>query len=55
MKTFRKITASLFARVKWFGVSRLVGSVVSVVLVAGAGWWLVQVPPPPPEAALEFA
>ena len=55
MKTFQKITASLFARVKWFGVSRLVGSVVSVVLVAGAGWWLVQVPPPPPEAALGFA
>ena len=55
MKTFQKITASLFARVKWFGVSRLVGSVASVVLVAGAGWWLVQVPPPPPEAALEFA
>ena len=53
MKTFQKITASLFARIKWFGVSRLVGSVVSVVLVAG--WWLVQVPPPPPEAALEFA
>ena len=55
MKTFQKITASLFARIKWFGVSRLVGSVVSVVLVAGAGWWLVQVPPPPPEAALAFA
>ena len=55
MKTFQKITASLFARVKWFGVSRLVGSVVSVVLVAGAGWWLVQVPPPPPEAGLGFA
>ena len=55
MKTFQKITASMFARVKWFGVSRLVGSVVSVVLVASAGWWLVQVPPPPPEAALEFA
>lgn len=55
MKTFQKITASLFARIKWFGVSRLVGSVVSVVLVACAGWWLVQVPPPPPEAALGFA
>ncbi len=55
MKTFQKITASLFVRIKWFGVSRLVGSVVSVVLVAGAGWWLVQVPPPPPEAALAFA
>ena len=55
MKTFQKITASLFARIKWFGVSRLVGSVVSVVLVACAGWWLVQVPPPPPEAALAFA
>ena len=55
MKTFQKITASLFARIKWFGVSRLVGSVVSVVLVACAGWWLVQVPPPPPEAGLAFA
>jgi competence protein ComEA len=55
MKTFQKITTSVFAHIKWFGVSRLVGSVVSVVLVAGAGWWLVQVPPPPPEAALEFA
>lgn len=55
MKTFQKITSSLFARIKWFGVSRLVGSVVSVVLVACAGWWLVQVPPPPPEAALGFA
>ena len=55
MKTFQKITASLFARIKWFGVSRLVGSVVSVVLVACAGWWLVQVPPPPPEAGLGFA
>ena len=55
MKTFQKITASLFSRVKWFGVSRLVGSVASVVLVAGAGWWLVQVPPPPPEAGLGFA
>ena len=55
MKTFQKISASLFARVKWFGISRVVGSVVSVVLVASAGWWLVQVPPPPPEAALEFA
>ena len=55
MKTFQKITASLFARIKWFGVSRMVGSVVSVVLVACAGWWLVQVPPPPPEAALGFA
>lgn len=55
MKTFQKITASLFALIKWFGVSRLVGSVVSVVLVACAGWWLVQVPPPPPEAGLGFA
>ena len=55
MKTFQKITASLFAHIKWFGVSRLVGSVVSVVLAACAGWWLVQVPPPPPEAALAFA
>ena len=55
MKTFQKITASLFAHIKWFGVSRLVGSVVSVVLVACAGWWLVQVPPPPPEAGLGFA
>ena len=42
-------------RIKWFGVSRLIGSVVSVVFVGVAGWWLVRVPPPPPEVNLSFA
>ena len=48
-------TARLAGRVKWLGVSRMIGSVVSVVGVAAAGWWLVRVPPPPPEASLSFA
>ena len=42
-------------RLKWFGVSRMIGSVLSVAFVGVAGWWLVQVPPPPPEASLSFA
>ena len=42
-------------RLKWFGFSRMIGSVLSVAFVGVAGWWLVQVPPPPPEASLSFA
>jgi competence protein ComEA len=42
-------------RLKWFGSSRMIGSVLSVAFVGVAGWWLVQVPPPPPEANLSFA
>ena len=42
-------------RLKWFGVSRMIGTVLSVAFVGVAGWWLVQVPPPPPEANLSFA
>ena len=42
-------------RLKWFGISRVIGSVLSVAFVGVAGWWLVQVPPPPPEASLSFA
>ena len=41
--------------VKWFGLSRLLGSVVSLIVVAFAGWWLLRVPPPPPEYAMAFA
>lgn len=47
--------ASFMRRIKWFGVSQLIGSVVSVAVVGVAGWWLVRVPPPPPEASLSFA
>ena len=42
-------------RLKWFGISRMIGSVLSVAFVGVVGWWLVQVPPPPPEASLSFA
>ena len=42
-------------RLKGFGFSRMIGSVLSVAFVGVAGWWLVQVPPPPPEASLSFA
>ena len=51
MKIFRMFES----RAKWFGVSRLIGSVLSVCFVGVAGWWLVRVPPPPPEANLSFA
>ncbi|MFM8522559.1 MAG: hypothetical protein ACKOBK_10720, partial [Acidimicrobiaceae bacterium] len=42
-------------RLKWFGASRMIGSVLSIAFVGVAGWWLVQTPPPPPEANLSFA
>jgi competence protein ComEA len=42
-------------RLKWFGASRMIGSVLSVAFVGVAGWWLVQTPPPQPEASLSFA
>ena len=51
MKIFRLFES----RAKWFGISRLIGSVLSVCFVGVAGWWLVRVPPPPPEANLSFA
>ena len=47
--------AVIKSRAKWFGISRLIGSVLSVCFVGVAGWWLVRVPPPPPEANLSFA
>ena len=54
-----KFTKVFFARTRatvlWFGISRLIGSTVSVLVVVMAGWWLLRVPPPPPEATLTFA
>ncbi len=47
--------ASFMRRIKWFGISQLIGSVVSVAVVGVAGWWLVRVPPLLPEASLSFA
>ena len=47
--------AGIKSRAKWFGISRLIGSALSVCFVGVAGWWLVRVPPPPPEANLSFA
>lgn len=48
-------TKSQLSKIRWFGLSRLIGMAVIVMLVAIAGWWLVSVPPPPPEAKLPFA
>jgi len=41
--------------IKWFGLSRLVGSVLSLIAVALAGSWLLRVPPPPPEDSIPIA
>jgi competence protein ComEA len=41
--------------IKWFGLSRLIGSVLSLIAVALAGWWLLRVPPPPPEDSIPIA
>lgn len=55
MKSSLKMVAKNIDKIRWFGISRVVGIAVSVVAVALAGWWLVRVPPPPPEANLPFA
>ena len=41
--------------IKWFGLSRLIGSVLSLIAVALAGWWLLRVPPPPSEDSIPIA
>lgn len=38
--------------VGWFGLGRLVGSAVAVVVVCAGAFWLVRSPPPPTEASL---
>ena len=55
MKFVKVILLKLHTTVKWFGLSRIIGSVVSLLFVALAGWWLLRIPPPPPEASLTFA
>lgn len=41
--------------VAWFGARRLVGSVLTIVVVITAGWWLLRAPAPPTEAGLPRA
>ena len=53
MKFVKVILLKLHTTVKWFGLSRIIGSVVSLLFVALAGWWLLRIPPP--EASLTFA
>lgn len=55
MKFQLKTVAKNLDKIRWFGLSRVVGITVSVVAVSLAGWWLVRVPPPPPELRLPFA
>ena len=49
--TFKKLQTTI----KWFGISRLIGSLMSLIAVALAGWWLFRIPPPPPEDSIPVA
>ena len=49
--TFKKLQTTI----KWFGLSRLIGSFLSLIAVALAGWWLLRIPPPPPEDSSPIA
>ena len=49
--TFKKLQTTI----KWFGSSRLIGSFLSLIAVALAGWWLLRIPPPPPEDSIPIA
>ena len=49
--TFKKLQTTI----TWFGLSRFIGSFLSLVAVALAGWWLLRIPPPPPEDSIPIA
>lgn len=55
MKQIYSALIKVQATIKWFGLSRLIGSVLSLIGVALAGWWLLRVPPPPPEDSIPIA
>ena len=55
MKQIYSALIKVQATIKWFGLSRLIGSVLSLIAVASAGWWLLRVPPPPPEDSIPIA
>jgi competence protein ComEA len=48
----RSVTQSARAWIDWFGIARLIATVVAVVVVVGGGWLLVRTPPPAAEATL---
>jgi competence protein ComEA len=41
--------------ISWFGLGRLIGSAVAMVVVCAGAYWLVRTPPPPTEALLPRA
>ncbi len=55
MKQIYSALKKVHTTIKWFGLSRLIGSVLSLIAVALAGWWLLRVPPPPPEDSIPIA
>ena len=55
MKLVQSTFTKLQTTIKWFGLSRLIGSFLSLIAVALAGWWLLRIPPPPPEDSIPIA
>ena len=55
MKLVQSTFKKLQTIIKWFGLSRLIGSLMSLIAVALAGWWLLRIPPPPPEDSIPVA
>lgn len=43
------------AWISWFGLGRLIGSAIAMVVVCAGAYWLVRTPPPPTEALLPRA
>jgi competence protein ComEA len=41
--------------IMWFGVGRLIGSAITIVLAVGVGWWLLRPAPLPTEAGVPYA
>lgn len=47
--------ASVRPWIAWFGLGRLVGAAVTVVVAVALGWWLLRPGPPPTESRLPYA
>lgn len=51
----QRVDGRLRPWIEWFGIGRLVGTALAVILVVVGGWWLLRTPTPPPEERLPYA
>ena len=54
-RAVERVFAPIRPWVVWFGVGRLIGSAVTIVVAIGIGWWLLRPAPLPTEASVPYA